>query len=111
MCLLAASLTVTAVYMPTKLQGSHPVLPYVQGALGWLTFGQAIAMIALAGCVGWLAWHLRRGRTVSAAKDRIGSDPWAPMLGGMLTVVVAPDRPGHPSDSWANDRSPGGPTD
>jgi hypothetical protein len=79
----------TSGYRWINLQGSHPVLPYVQGALGWLTFGQAIAMIALAGCVGRLAWQLRRGQTVSTAKDRTGSDPWGPMLRGMLAVVVA----------------------
>jgi len=81
-CLLVASLTVTAVYMPTTPTGSHPALPYVQGALGWLTFGQAVTLAALLGCVGWLAWRLPRvGNT--------GSRPWGPLLGGMLALVTA----------------------
>jgi len=87
-CLLAASLTVTAVYLPAKPAGSHPALPYGQGALGWLTFGQAMALVVLAGCVGWLAWHFRRDDSARAAGDHAGSPPWGPLLCGMLTVVV-----------------------
>jgi len=94
--LLLASLTVTAVYMPAKPQGSHPMLPYAQGALGWLTFGQGIVLLLLAGCVGWLAWRFAHARAHAdadagatlPAEDRAASRRWGPFLGGMFAVVA-----------------------
>jgi Protein of unknown function (DUF1214) len=87
--LLVASLTVTAVYMPVTAADGHPALPYVQGAFGWLTFGQAVTLGLLAGCVGRLAWRLGQENRKRAAGHRTGTRPWGPLLGGMLTLVMA----------------------
>jgi len=87
--LLVASLTVTAVYMPVTAADGHAALPYAQGALGWLTFGQAVALGVLLGLVGWLAWRLKSENRKRPAGNRTGARQWGPLLGGLLTPVVA----------------------
>jgi hypothetical protein len=78
--LLVASLLATSAYMPDSAETGHPVLPYVQGAMGRLAFGQGIILLILAACVGVLAVQARKPAPASG---------YEPMLGGMLALVVA----------------------
>ncbi len=76
---LAASLLVTVADAP-RHHFSHPAMPYIQGAMTRLAAVQAVLLLALAVCVGFLARQ--------ASKDSHYDEGYRPMLRGSLAVVV-----------------------
>ncbi len=78
--LLVAAIVLMMVAMPATADPGGARLPWLQGALGRLIAGQAVVLLLLAGCTGWLAVAGRR-------HDR-RQPGYRPMLGGLLALVT-----------------------